>query len=57
MRAGYQGEPATIAEAAAEFARRAEAPVLAAAATRFGTALAGFAALGRRTRVSATMLH
>jgi hypothetical protein len=40
MQAGYRGERSNIAEAAAEFARRTEAPVLAAAAARFGTTLA-----------------
>ncbi len=40
MRAGYEGKRPSIDEAAAEFARRKEAPSLAAAATRFGTAVA-----------------
>lgn len=40
MQAGYSGKPGEIDEAAAEFARRSEAPVLAAAAMRFGTAVA-----------------
>lgn len=40
MQAGYHGERSNIAEAAADFARRTEAPVLAAAAARFGRAVA-----------------
>lgn len=44
MQAGYRGEPGEIDEAAADFARRAEAPALAAAAKRFGTALTAFLA-------------
>lgn len=49
MRAGYEGDRNGIAEAAARFARRAEAPVLAGAAARFGMAAA---ALGRRYTAS-----
>ena len=41
MQAGYRGGTGEIDDAAADFARRAEAPVLAAAARRFGTALGG----------------
>lgn len=41
MQAGYRGAPRDIDEAAAEFARRPDAPVLAAAAMRFGSAAAG----------------
>lgn len=47
MRAGYEGDSRGVARAAARFARRAEAPVLAGAAIRFGTAAA---ALGRREK-------
>lgn len=50
MQAGYRGDPHAIAEAAADLARRTEAPLLAAAAARFGTTLA--AALGQPARVS-----
>lgn len=50
MQAGYRGEPRDIDEAAAEFARRAEAPVLAAAAVRFGSTAA--AAVPRRARTA-----
>ena len=50
MRAGYTGDGAGIAHAAAHFARRAEAPVLAGAAARFGIAAA---ALGRQEVSSA----
>lgn len=46
MRAGCEGDNSGIAQAAAHFARRAEAPVLASAAARFGSTAA---ALGRRT--------
>lgn len=45
LRAGYKGDGHGIAEAAAHFARRADAPVLAGAAARFGKAAA---ALGRQ---------
>jgi hypothetical protein len=41
MQAGYRGSIGEIDEAAADFARRTEAPVLAAAARRFGAALGG----------------
>lgn len=51
MQAGYRGEPRDIDEAAAEFARRAEAPVLAAAAMRFGSSAA--AAFPRRAHQAA----
>lgn len=44
MQAGCRGAPHDIDEAAAEFARRPEAPVLSAAALRFGSALAAAAA-------------
>lgn len=40
MQAGYRGHRGDIADAAAEFSGRSEAPVLAAAAARFGSALA-----------------
>jgi hypothetical protein len=50
MQAGYHGEKGNIADAAAEFARRSEAPVLAAAATRFGSTVA--AAIGPRRMLS-----
>ncbi len=40
MQAGYRGIPHEIEEAAAGFARRPEAPVLTAAAARFGKAIA-----------------
>lgn len=58
MQAGYQGEAGEIDEAAADFARRTEAPALAAAAKRFGTALAAFHA-PRRTfaRPPAARVH
>ncbi|HEX2840502.1 hypothetical protein [Hyphomicrobium sp.] len=46
MQAGYRGEPFNIEEAAAEFARRNEAPSLAAAAARFGKTIV--AAVGAR---------
>lgn len=38
LQAGHRGHRGDIADAAAEFARRSEAPVLAAAAARFGSA-------------------
>jgi hypothetical protein len=58
MRAGYRGIASDVEAAAAEFARRPEAPVLAAAATRFGTAIAA-AMKPRRPRAvpTATTLH
>jgi hypothetical protein len=40
LQAGYRGHRGDIADAAAEFAGRSDAPVLAAAAARFGSALA-----------------
>ena len=40
MQAGYRGRAREIAEAAASFARRGDAPVLASAAARFGSSLA-----------------
>ncbi|WP_139247814.1 hypothetical protein [Hyphomicrobium sp. CS1GBMeth3] len=53
MQAGYRGVPSDIDEAAAEFARRAEAPALVAAARRFGsTAVA--AVPSRRSRITAS---
>jgi hypothetical protein len=51
MQAGYRGAPGDIDEAAAEFARRSQAPALAAAATRFGLAMAA-ALRARRPRAS-----
>ncbi|HRN83448.1 MAG TPA: hypothetical protein PK857_01400 [Hyphomicrobium sp.] len=58
MRAGCQGDRSGIADAAAHFARRPEAPVLAGAAARFGMTAA---ALGRpETKAAArggAMLH
>jgi hypothetical protein len=51
MQAGYRGDPRDIDEAAAEFARRAEAPALAAAAVRFGSTVA--AAVPPRNRIEA----
>lgn len=48
MQAGYRGEPHDIDEAAAEFARRSRAPVLAAAAARFGSTLAAAVDPGKR---------
>lgn len=51
MRAGYRGEHHDIDAAAAEVARRDQAPVLAAAAARFGTTLA--AAVGGPQRPAA----
>jgi hypothetical protein len=53
MQAGYRGIPHEIEEAAAEFARRTEAPVLTAAAIRFGTAIAA-ALRPKRPRASST---
>lgn len=58
MQAGHLGDAWAIAEAAAEFARRPHAPMLAAAATRFGMAVA--AAAGpepRRMAAPSLRLH
>jgi hypothetical protein len=52
MQAGYLGNDRAIMDAAAEFARQPEAPVLTAAAARFGAALA--LAVGRTPRRIAT---
>lgn len=57
MRAGYRGIPHEVDEAAADFARRPEAPVLAAAATRFGTSLAAAMRLTPPQPYRATALH
>ncbi|MCC7250541.1 hypothetical protein [Hyphomicrobium sp.] len=57
MQAGYRGEPGVIEEAAAEFARRTEAPVLAAAATRFGSTIAAVVRPPRSRTNPAAMLH
>jgi hypothetical protein len=57
MRAGYRGLPRDIDEAAADFARRTEAPVLAAAAARFGTAVAAVVTPPKVAVTSRTRLH
>jgi hypothetical protein len=58
MQAGCLGDRRAIAHAAAEVARRPEAPVLAAAATRFGTALAAAVApFGRPSSTPGLRLH
>jgi hypothetical protein len=57
MQAGYSGKPGEIDEAAAEFARRTEAPVLAAAATRFGTAVAAAVPRSKPTPTPGATLH
>jgi hypothetical protein len=57
MSAGYRGSPRDIDEAAAEFARRIEAPVLAAAATRFGTTVAAVAVPPKVAVASRARLH
>lgn len=57
MQAGYRGDDGDIEETAAEFARRAAAPVLAAAAKRFGTAVAATSATRRSHVMSAVRLH
>ena len=54
MQAGYRGRAREIAEAAASFARRGDAPVLASAAARFGSSLA--AAVGSHRSWSACSL-
>jgi hypothetical protein len=58
MQAGFRGKRDDIAEAAAEFARRSEAPVLAAAAARFGVTIAAAINPSRAPLASAgTRLH
>lgn len=58
MQAGYRGGRDTIDEAAAEFARRSEAPVLAAAAARFGKAFAAAVSpVKRSTAAAGVLLH
>jgi hypothetical protein len=57
MQAGYSGKPGEIDEAAAEFARRSEAPVLAAAAMRFGTAVAAAVPRSQPTPTPGATLH
>lgn len=57
MRAGYQGDRSGIADAAAHFARRPEAPVLAGAAARFGMTAAALGRPATTTSVHGAMLH
>lgn len=57
MQTGYRGDAYDIDEAAAEFARRTEAPVLAAAAKRFGTAVAATLSSRRAPAMSIVRLH
>lgn len=57
MQAGYRGAPGDIDEAAAEFARRTEAPVLAAAAARFGAAVAAAVPPRQAQATPAATLH
>jgi len=58
MQVGLRGEGAAIQEAAAEFAGRPEAPILAAAAARFGSAIAAAVAPHRASRAaSGVRLH
>jgi hypothetical protein len=57
MQAGYRGAPHDIELAAAEFARRMEAPVLTAAAIRFGTAVAAAVRPRRAQAPSGAVLH
>jgi len=57
MQAGYRGDRHDIAEAAAEFARRSEAPVLAAAAVRFGATFAAVSAPRRTAPAAGARLH
>lgn len=57
MKAGYRGSSEDIDKAAADFARRPEAPELAAAATRFGTAAAAAVRPHRAATTSGALLH
>lgn len=57
MQAGFHGERFNIDEAAAEFARRNEAPGLAAAAARFGTAVAAVIDPKRPAALRGATLH
>jgi hypothetical protein len=57
MQAGYRGVPHEIEEAAAGVARRAEAPVLTAAAARFGKAVAAALCPGRAPPPARATLH
>ena len=57
MQAGYRGAPHEIEETAAEFARRTEAPVLTAAAIRFGTTIAASLRRKRSPASSGATLH
>lgn len=57
MQAGFRGNPNDIEQAAADFARRLEAPVLAAAAVRFGTTIAASVRPRRAAASSGAILH
>jgi len=57
MQAGLLGEHAAIHEAAAEFAGRPAAPILAAAAARFGSAIAAAVATRGSAAASGALLH
>lgn len=57
MQAGYHGDPGSIEDAAAEFARRSDAPVLVAAATRFGSTFAATVCPRQSTAAPGATLH